>query len=162
VHYKRTLKRKSKEGSMGKLNKPMIKKTMGDRSPEMQKVDMQTGLLVQELMNASTSFHKLHLQVTGMGSYAQHKALGEVYEALPDLADSVAEGYQGACEIILQFENQVPKSLESSEDAIQYLREIKYQVDDLQSVMPHSEIVNILDTVKDAVNSAKYKLIFLS
>jgi len=28
--------------------------------------------------------------------------------------------------------------------------------------MPHSEIVNILDTVKDAVNSAKYKLIFLS
>lgn len=162
MDYKRTLKRKSKGGSMGKLKKPMVKKIMGNRSPEMQKVDMQTGLLVQELMNASTSFHKLHLQVTGMGSYAQHKALGEVYEALPDLADSVAEGYQGACEIILQFENQVPKSLESSEDAIQYLREIKYQVDELQSVMPHSEIVNILDTVKDAVNSAKYKLIFLS
>jgi hypothetical protein len=28
--------------------------------------------------------------------------------------------------------------------------------------MPHTEIVNQLDMVKDAVNSAKYKLLFLS
>jgi hypothetical protein len=52
--------------------------------------------------------------------------------------------------------------LQNVDEAIAYLREIKYQVDRLQSVMPHSEIVNLLDTVKDAINSAKYKLIFLS
>jgi len=51
--------------------------------------------------------------------------------------------------------------LESVKDAISYLRDITSMVDELQKVMPYSEIVNTLDTVKDAVNSAKYKLIFL-
>ena len=36
------------------------------------------------------------------------------------------------------------------------------EVNQLQEVMPYSEIVNNLDLVKDAVNTAKYKLIFLS
>ena len=144
------------------MKKPVIKRTMNTRSPEMQQVDALTGSFVKELMNAATSFHKLHLQVTGVGSYAQHKALNEIYDALPDLSDSIAEGYQGACEVILQYEDQSPMMLQNVDEAIEYLREIKYQVDELQAVMPHSEIVNLLDTVKDAINSAKYKLIFLS
>ncbi len=44
----------------------------------MKKVDAMTSSMVVELMNARTSFHKLHLQVTGDGSYAQHKALNEL------------------------------------------------------------------------------------
>jgi hypothetical protein len=32
----------------------------------------------------------------------------------------------------------------------------------LQAKMPYSEIVNSLDTVKDSINAAKYKLLFLS
>jgi len=34
-------------------------------------------------------------------------------------------------------------------------------VNGLQAKMPYSEIVNSLDTVKDTINSAKYKLLFL-
>ena len=162
MEQKRMLKRKVEEASKSSIQKPIVKRTMDKRSPEMQEVDALTAAFVKEIMNAATSFHKLHLQVTGVGSYAQHKALNEVYDALPDLADSIAEGYQGACEIILKYEDQSPMMLENVDEAIAYLREIKYQVDRLQSVMPHSEIVNLLDTVKDAINSAKYKLIFLS
>jgi len=113
-------------------------------------------------MNASTSFHKLHLKVTGPGSFAAHKALNELYDALPGLADSIAEGYQGACEMILKCSGEGPMYLESVEDAVEYLRQMKTQVDELQAVMHHTEIVNLLDTVKDAINSAKYKLIFLA
>ena len=36
--------------------------------------------------------HKAHLTTD---SYAQHMALGEFYGALPDLADSLAETWQG-------------------------------------------------------------------
>jgi DNA-binding ferritin-like protein len=162
MEQKRMLKRKVEEASTSTMKKPVIKRTMNTRSPEMQQVDALTGSFVKELMNAATSFHKLHLQVTGVGSYAQHKALNEIYDALPDLSDSIAEGYQGACEVILQYEDQSPMMLQNVDEAIEYLREIKYQVDELQAVMPHSEIVNLLDTVKDAINSAKYKLIFLS
>ena len=144
---------------MAKLLKRDTKKTL--QRPKMQADDM-TAVLVQELMNAATSFHKLHLQVKGVGSYAQHKALGELYEALPGLADDIAEGYQGACEMILQYKPQQVMMLTSVDEAIDYMRGISEAVTSLQSVMPHSEIVNQLDLVKDAINSAKYKLLFLS
>lgn len=132
-----------------------------ERDKDMQNVDYMTGCLVAELMNASTSFHKLHLKVTGSGSYASHKALYDLYKELPDLSDSIAEGYQGACEILLSYEDKGSVILEDVEDAIEYLRQLKTMVDELQKVMHHSEIVNLLDTVKDAINAAKYKLIFL-
>jgi DNA-binding ferritin-like protein len=133
----------------------------GVEPSKKNKVDSMTADLVEELMNASTSFHKLHLQVEGIGSFAAHKALNEIYEALPGLADSIAEGYQGAAEKLLMYNDQGPVILKSVKDAISYLRDITSMVDELQKVMPYSEIVNTLDTVKDAVNSAKYKLIFL-
>ena len=133
----------------------------GVEPSKKNKVDSMTADLVEELMNASTSFHKLHLQVEGIGSFAAHKALNEIYDALPGLADSIAEGYQGAAEKLLVYNDQGPVILKSVKDAISYLRDITSMVDELQKVMPYSEIVNTLDTVKDAVNSAKYKLIFL-
>jgi DNA-binding ferritin-like protein len=132
------------------------------RSPEMQKIDKMTGALVQELMNAATSFHRLHLRVTGEGSYARHIALNEIYDALPDLADTIAEGYQGACEVILPYTTQAPIDLPDVESAIEYMREIKSKVETLQAVMPHSEIVNELDNTKLVIDNAKYKLIFLA
>lgn len=133
----------------------------GAEPSKKSNVDSMTADLVEELMNASTSFHKLHLQVEGIGSFAAHKALNEIYDALPGLADSIAEGYQGAAEKLLVYNDQGPVILKSVKDAISYLRDITSMVDELQKVMPYSEIVNTLDTVKDAVNSAKYKLIFL-
>lgn len=143
-------------------DKPKIQRASAGRSSEMQKVDNMTSSLVQELMNAATSFHKLHLAVTGEGSFARHKALNEIYDVLPDLADSIAEGYQGACEVILSYQPEGPAVLNSVEEAIEYMRQMKMQVDELQAVMPHSEVVNNLDLVKDAINSAKYKLLFLA
>jgi DNA-binding ferritin-like protein len=161
---KRVLKKRLPE--MGSYDKPKIQrasmnKTL-ERSAEMQKIDMMTGNFVQELMNAATSFHKLHLSVTGTGSYAQHIALNELYDALPDLADTIAEGYQGACEVILSYEDQGSAVLKSVDDAIEYMRQMKMQIDELQAVIPHSEVVSNLDLVKDAINTAKYKLLFLS
>ena len=161
MEYKRPLKSKLKS-SLEETNQTALKRTKPARSAEMQKVDTMTGALVLELMNAATSFHKLHLKVTGPGSYAAHKALNEIYDALPGLADSIAEGYQGACEIILDCKAEPLVYLENVDDAIEYLRQLKTQISDLQAVMHHSEITNLLDTVKDALNSAKYKLIFLA
>lgn len=155
-------KRSLKKEMLVKQAPASLKRMKQSRSAEMQKIDAMTGSLVLELMNAATSFHKLHLKVSGPGSYAAHKALNEIYDALPNLADSIAEGYQGACEIILNYKADPLVNLENIEDAIEYLRQLKTQVDDLQTVMHHSEIINLLDTVKDAINSAKYKLIFLA
>jgi DNA-binding ferritin-like protein len=121
----------------------------------------QTSMLVSELMNAATSFHKLHLKLTGLGSYAQHKALNKLYDALPDHADTLAEGFQGAAEKLLNCEDSAPRILNSVEEGLSYMRELCQQVNSLQAVMPYSEIVNDLDMIKSTMNSIKYKLLFL-
>jgi DNA-binding ferritin-like protein len=112
-------------------------------------------------MNASTSFHKLHLKVTGIGSFASHKALNELYDELPGHADAIAEGFQGACEKLLEYADSAPTNLNSVQDALSYLRTITTMVNSLQAVMPYSEISNDLDNIKSTINSIKYKLLFL-
>lgn len=120
-----------------------------------------TASCVTELMNAATAFHKLHLKVTGTGSYAAHKALNKLYEALPDHADDLAEGFQGASEKLLEYKDSAPRSLNTVSEGISYIRDIYAMVCSLQDKMPYSELVNDLDTVKSTLNSAKYKLMFL-
>lgn len=124
-------------------------------------LDSQTSTLVSELMNAATSFHKLHLKVNGVGSFAAHTALNALYDAMPEHADTLAESYQGATEKLLQYNEVAPRILNTVEEGLMYIKELTAQVTMLQSVMPFSEIVNDLDLVKSTLNSAKYKLIFL-
>ena len=130
-------------------------------APASGSIDSATAACVTELMNAATSFHKLHLKVQGSGAYAAHKALNELYDALPGHADDLAEGYQGAAEKILECSEAAPRKLATVADALAYIRDITSMVTGLQAKMPYSEIVNSLDTVKDTLNSGKYKLLFL-
>lgn len=124
-------------------------------------VETMTATCVSELMNAATSIHKLHLKVTGVGSFAAHKALNELYDELPDHADALAEGYQGAAEVILKYTDQAPRVLNTVDEGLAYIRDMVEMVSGLQAKMPYSEIVNELDNVKSTLNSAKYKLLFL-
>ena len=120
---------------------------------------MQTSALAQDMLNAVTSLHKLHLKVTGIGSYAAHKAID--YDAFGDHADDLVEGFQGAAEKLLELPNTAPSELNSVEDGLEFLRKMYDKICSLQSIMPYSEIVNDLDTVKSTINSIKYKLLFL-
>ncbi len=121
----------------------------------------ETTACICELMNASISIHKLHLKVTGVGAHAMHVALGPLYEELPGLVDTITEAYQGAAERILVLTDCCPKSLNSVEEAIVYIREIYDMICALQDIMCFSEISNELDNVKRLLSSTKYKLLFL-
>jgi DNA-binding ferritin-like protein len=124
-------------------------------------LDNMVAACAMELMNARNSFHKLHLKVTGEGSYAAHKALNDLYDQIPDFVDTLMEGYQGVSEKIIMCKDVAPRTLDNVSDAVSYLRDIYAMINKLQGMMPYSEIVNNLDLVKDAINSTKYKLIFL-
>jgi DNA-binding ferritin-like protein len=121
----------------------------------------ETTVCICELINASISFHKLHLKVNGVGAYATHMALGPLYEELPDLVDTITEAYQGAAERILVLPDCCPRSLNSVEEAIVYIREIYDMICALQDIMCFSEINNELDNIKRLLSSTKYKLLFL-
>jgi hypothetical protein len=124
-------------------------------------IDNMVAACAMELMNARNTFHILHLKVTGEGSYAAHKALNELYDQIPDFVDTLMEGYQGAAEKIIKCNYVAPRTVENVADAVVYLREIYGMINKLQGKLPYSEIVNNLDLVKDAINSTKYKLLFL-
>jgi DNA-binding ferritin-like protein len=143
------------------LKREAVTSTSYSSAPAGGSVDTMTAACVSELMNAATSIHKLHLKVKGAGSYAAHKALNELYDALPGHADDLAEGYQGASEKLLDYKESAPRTLNTVEEGIAYLRDMYQMINSLQAKMPYSEIVNSLDTVKDTINSGKYKLLFL-
>jgi hypothetical protein len=124
-------------------------------------LDTMTAACATEMMNAAISFHRLHLRVTGDGSFAAHKALGEFYEGLHGHADTLIEGYQGVAEKLLNYTNMPIRTLDTTADAVGYLRDLYNSINKLQAMMPYSEIVNNLDLVKDSINSTKYKLLFL-
>ncbi len=124
-------------------------------------LEKQTAACITELMNAAVSFHKMHLKITGVGSFAGHKALNELYDALPGHADDLAEGFQGATEKLLEYEDFSPIVLNSVEESLSYIRDIYQMISTLQGLMPYSEIVNDLDNIKSTLNSIKYKLLFL-
>jgi hypothetical protein len=124
-------------------------------------LDTMTAACATEMMNAATSFHRLHLKVTGDGSYSAHKALNDFYDGLHGHADTLIEGYQGVTEKLLSYTDMPIRTLDTVADGVAYLRDLYNTINKLQGMMPYSEIVNNLDLVKDAINSTKYKLLFL-
>lgn len=148
---------KISRGSIFSVSGPMM--GMSTSQPETCAVCMQTAACAQDMLNAVTSLHKLHLKVTGLGSFAAHKAID--YDAFSGHADDLVEGFQGAAEKILDLPNTAPAELNSVEDGLDFLRKMADKINGLQSIMPYSEIVNDLDTVKSTINSIKYKLLFL-
>ena len=145
---------------MQKIARPTSKFEYGGTASNGS-VETMTAACVTELMNAATSFHKLHLKVQGIGSYAAHKALNELYDEMHDHADDLAEGFQGAAEKILVYKDTAPRVLETVNEAISYIREMYSMITDLQGKMPYTEIVNNLDNTKSLLNGVKYKLLFL-
>lgn len=114
--------------------------------------------LMAELLHGATKTHMTHLKTT---SYAAHMALGEFYEALPELVDGIVEQYQGVTEKLMDFSPVNVTPINTVNEAIAYLRLLYSKVTEEQGKCPYSEIVNELDLIKSCINKAKYKLIFL-
>jgi len=124
----------------------------------LQRKSTDMGALIAELLHGATKTHFTHLKTT---SFAAHCALGEFYEAIPALADAVAEQYQGATEKLLDFPTVSVSPINTPQEAIAYLRKVYDMVQKVQDNCMYSEIINELDVIKSQINSTKYKLIFL-
>lgn len=144
-----------------KGQRPLGKRPRHDESN--MSLDDRVAYCIGTMLDAANAFHKLHLKVNGQGSYATHKALGKLYDEIREMIDGIAEGYQGAAEVILDYSvnDHPPKVLNSVEEAVSYIRELSAKVTMMQQEIPYTEIVNDLDNLKSLFNSTKYKLLFL-
>ena len=115
------------------------------------------GTFILTLLHASTNAHILHWQTK---SFAQHMALCEFYEALPDLIDALVEATQGVTGEIIKFPADYYPPAENGLTELKELRE--YFVDNRDVMPKDSEIQNLLDNIGDQIDSSLYKLRFLS
>ena len=96
-----------------------------------------------------------HLCTTGEGSFAKHKALNEFYDGIVDLADGLAEAYQGKYGI-MELEFMDIKGDQC--DPIPMLETHLNMFTNLSKRMEDRYIQNLLDGVTELYYSTLYKL----
>lgn len=108
---------------------------------------------ITKLLDAVTALHKVHLMTTGPGSFAAHEALGDVYGALEDGLDNLAESYMGCTQNAITF-GDVDASNYSAE-----ARKIYDYIEANRGMMgPESHIQNLIDDMLDKLARDLFKL----
>lgn len=109
------------------------------------------------LLHSATVAHFMHLQTR---SYAEHKALGEYYEGIPNLVDALVETIQGSYGIVNGYPDSFDNPVDTS--AAEYFTDLKEFVTDMRIELPQeSAIQNEVDTIENFINSTLYQLTFL-
>lgn len=117
---------------------------------------------ISYLMVCRNVLHAMHLKVTGVGSDATHRALGSLYEALPDLIDGIAEAYQGYYGKLLNLKFETGNEYLSYKP-VDYVAEILKHVEHCKTkYQDNSMIVNEIDVLVKEISSCLYKLRYLS
>lgn len=113
------------------------------------------------LLQASVIAHQYHLESK---SYAQHMALGSLYEDLPGMVDGLAEAYQGCEGKLISGYKCV---IEKSGTPLQYVENLKEYVISASGKLftdpiKDRNLINEVDTITSFLDSVIYKLTFLS
>lgn len=115
--------------------------------------------LIGHLFLARDVTHSVHLNTR---SYAKHKALGGFYEDVIELADDLAEAYQGRHGLIgpitLHSAKKTNNVVDFLEDSLREVENLRYKVCDKED----TAIQNIIDNIVDLYLSTLYKLKFLA
>lgn len=103
--------------------------------------------------------HSVHLNTR---SYAKHKALQEFYDEIVDLADGLAEAYQGRHGLIgpitLHSAKKSSNIIEFLQDQLAEIEKNRYDVVDKSDTALH----NLIDGIVELYLSTLYKLRFLA
>lgn len=115
------------------------------------------GELIIKLFHARTAAHVLHLKTR---NYAQHKALNEFYDEIVDLADTLAEAYQGDYGLIDTY----PPRYTPYDDPLALMKDLSSWIE----VNRHkcwdaddSYLENLVDEIVTCIRQTQYKLRFL-
>lgn len=127
-------------------------------APEVQQ--SEPAKFVSKLFESREMAHIYHLQITGEGSYAGHKALDEYYNCILDLIDELIETYQGQYNIIEHYD-VINTDGTKSVDKIQYfidLAEFIKQTRKVAFLEEDSHLQNIIDEAVGLIYRTLYKL----
>ena len=121
--------------------------------------------MARELAHGRVVLGLAHIRMHwSTSSYAAHKALGEYYEAIPDLVDTVVEAYQGCYGLVGRFQARMDNPRGKGQEAlVSYFEDQKDYVEKTRKRLPdRSELQNEIDAIAALIDSTLYKLRFLS
>ena len=95
--------------------------------------------MMSKLMHSNKQAQVFHRQT---GSFAEHNALGDYYDAIEDLIDDLVD-------------------YSSNSQVIKYFTELESDVEAIYPTIKDTYIQNQLDEVKQLINKTLYKLKFL-
>ena len=108
------------------------------------------------LLNGVTAAHIHHWNTIGVGSYAEHQAIGDFYERLEDLADSLIEGCLVKSKIIPGKEALFLG--ENSLELVQHIYENMAVFREDVSFPQASEVQNVVDEIQMLCRHTLFKL----
>jgi hypothetical protein len=114
--------------------------------------------MIATLLHSQTQVHIFHLQTK---TYSEHKALQKYYEGIDGLVDGIVESYQGKYEIITGYKTIKTVDYKSTEQIINYFKELDENIEKNRKSVKESYIQNQIDTVQELIYSTLYKLKFL-
>jgi DNA-binding ferritin-like protein len=114
--------------------------------------------LISVLLHSANQTHVFHLQTN---SFAEHKALNKYYDSITDLADSLAEAYQGKYGVLKYKNVSKIEQYESKEQVIEYFNKIIKVIEKTRPIKD-AFIDNIVQEVESLIYSTLYKLKYLN
>lgn len=115
------------------------------------------GHFITYMLQSAVQAHVLHLISR---SYAEHKALGEYYEAIPDLMDGIAETMQGKMGILSDYGCDC--KIKTDIVPLTYMTEcLNYVNKERTKLLQDSYLQNQIDEVVALLEGTIYKLKFL-
>jgi hypothetical protein len=124
--------------------------------------DVNVVSFFSKLFESREMAHVYHLQVRGdEGSHAAHTALGDYYESVLDLIDSIIETYQGQYGIVDGYETIDTKDTKTKEK-VAYFEELADYIKHARQciVAEDTHLHNIVDEVVALIYRTLYKLKF--
>lgn len=120
---------------------------------------MTCEVLMGNLFLARDVAHSVHLNTR---SYAKHKALNKFYTGIIDLADDLAEAYQGRYGLIgpisLQSAKKTTNIVEFLQDSLATIEDMRYKAVKKED----SALQNVIDEIVTLYLSTIYKLKYLA
>jgi DNA-binding ferritin-like protein len=115
------------------------------------------GEFISYLFGCSMQVHVYHLCTKGAGAYAMHMALGGLYDALPDMVDSLAESIQGKYGILkYDYSHTVDSNVGN---ALTYVKKcLSYVETERKTICQESYVQNQIDEIVALFYSTIYKL----
>ena len=132
----------------------------GEEKPELLGEGSHPGKLFSKLFESREMAHIYHLQVNGdMGSHAKHTALGDYYDDVLGLIDSIIEVFQGQYGIVEEYD-VIDTSETRSKDTIEYFNELVRFIKEERKCInaEDTHLHNIIDEVVALVYRTLYKL----